>query len=286
MKRTLIPMLLVLLICAFVAACGGASGETTTSATDQEAAQLVPIYPNQIKESTYAITVSSSSSMFRIVDAQLIVKDGEMSAVLTLSGVGYEKLYMGTGEQALADSDDKCIYFAEDAEGKYTYQVPVEALDKEIDCAAWSINKEQWYDRVLVFESSQIPKDAIGQQPQGSDEQQGSTERPADGQYTIAVTLSGGSGKATVESPTELTIEDGAMTAAVKWSSPNYDFMMVDGTKYLPTNTGGNSTFEVPVSALDQDIAVSADTTAMSQPQLIDYTLRFDSSTLTAVGAD
>ena len=66
-----------------------------------------PVYVNQIKDGTYNIEVSSSSSMFKIVDAQLTVKGGEMSAVLTLNGTGYEKLYMGTGEEALADTDDK-----------------------------------------------------------------------------------------------------------------------------------------------------------------------------------
>jgi sirohydrochlorin cobaltochelatase len=124
-------------------------------------APLLPIYGNEIKDETYAIEVSSSSSMFKIVDAQLTVAGGKMTAVLTLSGDGYEKLYMGTGEQALADTDEKCIYFVKDAEGMYTYEVPVEALDKETDVAAWSINKQQWYDRVLVFLSAQIPADAF-----------------------------------------------------------------------------------------------------------------------------
>jgi hypothetical protein len=108
---------------------------------------------------------------------------------------------------------------------------------------------------------------------------------PPDGQYTIAVTLSGGSGRATVESPVELTVEDGAMTAVIVWSSPYYDFMLVDGAYYYPVNTEGNSTFEIPVSALDVDIPISAETTAMSEPHVIDYALRFDSSTLKAAGS-
>ncbi len=286
MKKTLVLILLAVLICTLVAGCGNASSATTSSETasaetDQQATSLVPIYANQIKEGTYAITVSSSSSMFRIVDAQLTVKSGNMSAVLTLSGVGYEKLYMGTGEEALADTDDKCIYYVENAEGKYTYEVPVEALDKEVDCAAWSIRKQKWYDRVLVFESSSIPKDALVTGETSAE--QPSEEQPADGQYTIAVTLTGGSGRATVDSPTQLMIENGAVTAVIRWSSPHYDFMLIDGTYYYPTNTEGNSTFEIPVSGLDEDIAISAETTAMSEPHVIDYTLRFDSSTLTAV---
>lgn len=284
MKRTLILLLAAVLMCAFLAACGDATTTTSTSGpTDEETTTLVPLYGDQIKDGTYEITVSSSSSMFRIIDAQLTVKDGNMSAVLTLSGDGYEKLYMGTGEQALADTDDKCIYYVEDAKGKYTYTVPVEALDKETDCAAWSIRKQRWYDRVLVFQSSMIPAEALA--PDTGDGQPAG-EAPVDGQYTIEVSLEGGSGRATVESPTALMIKGGNMTAVIRWSSPNYDFMVVDGTKYLPTNTDENSTFEIPVSQLDADLAVSADTTAMSQPHLIDYTLHFDSSTLKGAGTE
>ena len=107
-------------------------------------------------------------------------------------------------------------------------------------------------------------------------------EIPADGSYTCAVTLEGGSGRATVESPAALTVADGTMTATIVWSSPNYDYMLVDGEKYLPVNTDGNSTFEIPVAALDTALAVTADTVAMSTPHEIDYTLTFDSATLAA----
>ena len=107
-------------------------------------------------------------------------------------------------------------------------------------------------------------------------------EVPEDGTYTCNVTLEGGSGRATIESPTELTVADGKMTAEITWSSPNYDYMIVDGEKYLPVNTEGNSVFEIPVAALDTALAVTADTTAMSTPHEIEYTLTFDSVSLTA----
>ena len=101
------------------------------------------------------------------------------------------------------------------------------------------------------------------------------------GDYQIEVTLEGGSGKAWVESPAKLMVKDGAMTAVIVWSSPNYDLMIVDGTEYTPVPRAGNSTFEIPVSALDVDLPIQAETTAMSEPHIIDYTLHFDSSTLT-----
>lgn len=102
----------------------------------------------------------------------------------------------------------------------------------------------------------------------------------ADGDYQIEVTLSGGSGKATVESPAKLMVQGGAMTAVIVWSSPNYDQMIVDGEQYLPVPRAGNSTFQIPVSALDVDLPIQAETTAMSEPHMIDYTLHFDSSTI------
>ena len=89
------------------------------------------------------------------------------------------------------------------------------------------------------------------------------------------MTLEGGSGRATVESPAALTVENGKMTATIVWSSPNYDYMIVDGEKYLPINPDGNSTFEIPVAALNAPLAVTADTVAMSTPHEIEYTLTF-----------
>lgn len=105
-----------------------------------------------------------------------------------------------------------------------------------------------------------------------------------DGEYTIEVTLSGGSGKATVQSPTALTVEDGKMQAEIEWSSSNYDYMAVSGTDYYPINTEGNSRFVIDVPALDQEIPISAETLAMSQPHTIDYTLYFDSATAKKAG--
>ena len=104
-------------------------------------------------------------------------------------------------------------------------------------------------------------------------------ELPADGQYTVAAILSGGSGRASVASPAELTIQDDAATATVVWSSPYYEYMLVNGETYYPVQEKGNSTFKIPVT-LDTDIPFSAQTIAMSEPHVIEYTLRFDSATL------
>lgn len=290
MKKILVYLLAALLAFTMFTGCGAetppdgsdepAQTEENTPAESGENPAVeeekpAPVYGNQIKDGTYKIEVSSSSSMFRIIEAQLTVAGGEMSCILTLSGDGYEKLYMGTGEEALADTDDKCIYFVEDANGKYTYTVPVAALNQDTDCAAWSIRKQQWYDRVLVFQSSMIPADAITARTGGTP----AAALPDDGRYTIEVTLSGGSGRATVESPAELAVAGGAATAVIRWSSSHYDYMLIGGVYYYPVNTDGNSTFDIPVM-LDADMPVTAQTTAMSEPHEIDYTLHFDSSSL------
>ena len=74
-------------------------------------------------------------------------------------------------------------------------------------------------------------------------------------------------------------MENGSITAEITWSSANYDYMLVDGEKYLPVNTEGNSVFQIPVT-LDTAVSVIGDTVAMSTPHEIEYTLCFDSSTL------
>ena len=96
-----------------------------------------------------------------------------------------------------------------------------------------------------------------------------------DGTYQMEVELLGGSGRASVTSPAEVEIKDGKAVATLEWSSPNYDYMVVNGEKYLPVNTEGNSVFQIPVEAFDQDIVVIADTVAMSTPHEIEYTLNF-----------
>ena len=101
-----------------------------------------------------------------------------------------------------------------------------------------------------------------------------------DGEYSIQVDLEGGSGKASVSSPTLMLVKNGRMYAELQWSSSNYDYMIVDGEKYEPVNKDGNSTFEIPVTVFDTEMEVTADTVAMSTPHEIDYTLNFDSSSM------
>lgn len=100
------------------------------------------------------------------------------------------------------------------------------------------------------------------------------------GTYEINVELTGGSGRASVESPMKLTVADGVITATVVWSSPYYDFMLLDGTYYYPVNEDGNSTFEIPLTSLSEDVAFDAETLAMSEPHTISYVLKLDEGSL------
>ena len=99
---------------------------------------------------------------------------------------------------------------------------------------------------------------------------------PEDGIYTAAVTLEGGTGRATVASPAVLRCENGQFWATIVWSSSNFDYMKVDGQRYDPISTEGNSTFEILVSAFDTPLPIIADTVAMSEPHEVEYTLTFD----------
>lgn len=280
---------------------------------------MLPIYGRDVKNGTYEIEAESSSSMFRIVKAELTVEDGEMEAAVTLSGKGYLSLFMGTGEEAARADEEEYIGFEEDDEGMYTYVVPVEALDKELDCAAYSKRKEKWYDRVILFEAASLPEDALlvdlpdyelikkalhayqkDEAAQSEELEEAETEAgdiaaeaaleekgaeipfeplvidQKDGEYAIEVSLTGGSGKASVNSPTYLIVKDGKAYARIQWSSSNYDYMIVGGEKYLNENEdGGYSVFTIPVSVMDEEMPVIADTTAMGDPHEVEYSLVF-----------
>ena len=100
----------------------------------------------------------------------------------------------------------------------------------------------------------------------------------------LGVAFSGGSGKSHIDSPVTLTVADGKAVATVVWSSSKYDYMIVDGERYDVLTTEPGSTFEIPVAAFDTDLTVIGDTTAMSTPHEIEYTLNFSSESLTSAG--
>ena len=272
MKKILALLLTVGMVLGLFAGCGNSN--TTPAGT--AAANPTAAAAADSLDGTYDITVESSSSMFNIEACQLTVADGKMTAAMTMGGTGYLYVFPGTGEEAAAASEDQYISFEENDAGKHVFTIPVEYLDKGVDCAAFSKNKEMWYDRTLVFQSVSLPQQAWKESPLKTV----ADLSLADGTYQVAVTLEGGSGRASVTSPTKLVIADGKATATIEWSSSNYDYMKVDDVQYDPVNTEGNSVFEIPVSGFDWKMPVLADTTAMSTPHEIEYTLTFDSASL------
>ena len=198
----------------------------------------------------------------------LTVENGQMTFHVSLASKKIVNLYVGMAADAEANkadwllpTTDTVTYSDGTSEEVYGYDIPVAAVDQDFQLALLG-TKGKWYDHTVSIRNAQ---------PKAEE----AAEIPADGEYSVNVTLEGGSGRATVESPAALTVADGKMTAVILWSSPNYDYMIVDGEKYLPTNTEGNSTFEIPVSALNTPLAVTADTVAMSTPHEIEYTLTF-----------
>ena len=294
-KKTLLAALLAALM--LTSGCGSSpsqqqtdtaaqTGETGTSnvasASDMAEVEevveegMTPISGDKVKDGTYNVTVKSSSKMFDITACELTVEGGKMTATMHMGGKGYLYVYMGTGEQAAAADEADYIPFTEEADGTHSFTVPVDSLDEGIDCAAFSKKKEKWYDRTILFRADSLPMDAFAD---------GVVTTPdslslADGSYTADVALAGGSGRASVQSPAELTVKDGKVTAKIVWSSKNYDYMKVGDTKYDTVIEDEHSTFEIPVSCFDWAMAVKADTTAMSEAHEIDYTLTFDSASV------
>ena len=273
---------------------GDAGAEADAVASEEELSSrkevgregMEPVTADQLESGSWPIKVDTDTSMFRVADAILMVDNGTMTAKLTLGGKGYEKLYMGTAEEAAAAADADCAFYEENADGSFAYTVAVPVLNAEVDCAAWSIRKEKWYGHKIVFEADTLPEGAVKKLSAAWTEEAPAAVDKKDGTYTVNVTLTGGTGKASVTSPAKVTVQGNTATAEIAWSSPNYDYMVAGGQKYLPVNSEGNSVFSIPITAFDAPVTVLADTTAMSVPHEIEYQLVFDSASMTKEKAE
>ena len=281
MKRVFSCVVAASLALSLLAGCGASStaSSAASGAVSSEAVSSVAssaVETAALPDGVYTADFATDSSMFHANEAcngkgTLTVENGQMTFHVSLASTHIVNLYLGKASDAadheadwLQPTTDTVTYSDGTSEEVYGFDIPVSAVDADFDLAILG-TKGKWYDHVVSV------RNAV---------QQAGTAAPADGTYTCDVTLEGGSGRATVESPAALTVADGKMTATIVWSSPNYDYMIVDGEKYLPTNTEGNSTFEIPVAALDTALDVTADTVAMSTPHEIEYTLTFDSASL------
>ena len=274
------------LLAASLAGCGSSASSVASSASSEAVSSVAESAVSEaasesaaassartLEDGTYTAEFDTDSSMFHVNEARdgkgtLTVEDGQMTLHISLQSKKIVNLYVGMAADApdheadwLQPTTDTVTYSDGTSEEVYGFDVPVEALDTDFQLAILG-TKGKWYDHTVSVRNVEA---------QAAE----AVETPADGSYTCEVTLEGGSGRATVDSPAALTVADGKMTATIVWSSPNYDYMVVDGEKYLPTNTEGNSTFEIPVSALGTPLSVVADTVAMSTPHEIEYTLTF-----------
>ena len=285
MRKQIAGLLAFLLLAAVPAGGGKAQAAAPDTSKVADASQMTsveevveegmtPVFAEELQDGVYAVEVSSSSSMFRIESCELTVADGEMTARLDMSSASYGYLYPGTAEEAAAAGTADRIPAEENAGGNSSFVFPVEALDEGLPCAAWSRNKELWYDRTLVFRADSLPLEAFRSLTTAESLQL------ENGDYTVSVTLSGGSGRAGIQSPCRLQVEDGSAKAEIVWSSANYDYMIVNGEKILTQIRDGHSVCVIPVTVFDRAFKVVADTTAMSKPHEIDYTLFFDASTI------
>ena len=288
MKYTRFVSLLAVsaLLAASLAGCGSSASSVASSASSEAVSSVAESAVSEaasesaaassalaLEDGTYTAEFDTDSSMFHVNEARdgkgkLTVEDGQMTLHISLQSKKIVNLYVGMAADApdheadwLQPTTDTVTYSDGTSEEVYGFDVPVEALDTDFQLAILG-TKGKWYDHTVSVRNVEA---------QAAE----AVETPADGSYTCEVTLEGGSGRATVDSPAALTVADGKMTATIVWSSPNYDYMIVDGEKYLPTNTEGNSTFEIPVSALGVPLSVVADTVAMSTPHEIEYTLTF-----------
>ena len=249
----------------------------TTEAAATETAQNEA----QLPDGVYTAEFSTDSSMFHVSEAcdgkgTLTVKDGVMTIHISLGSKKILNLYPGLAEDAakegavlLEPTTDTVTYSDGMTEEVYGFDVPVPVIGEEFDLALIG-TKGKWYDHKVKV-SDPVAEGAADTFDLSTVE---------DGSYTIELTMEGGSGRASIQSPTQITVADGAATATLEWSSPNYDYMLVNGEKYLPVNTEGNSVFEVPVEALDAPLTMIGDTVAMSTPHEVEYTVTFHSDTL------
>lgn len=286
MKKITALLCMLMLSVSLVTGCGSQSGDTSDNSKADPAEQGEGAQEDGAQEDSaledgmYSAEFDTDSSMFHVSEAcdgkgTLTVENGEMTIHISLASKKIVNLFPGLAEDAQKDgakildpTTDTVTYSDGISEEVYGFDVPVPALDEEFDLALLG-TKGKWYDhKVSVSNPEKIEEDAgEGSEPVSVD--------MADGEYDVEVTLEGGSGKATVSSPAVLVVKDGKAYARIEWSSPNYDYMKVVGEKYDPVNTEGNSVFEIPVTVFDEKMDVIADTTAMSTPHEIEYTLTF-----------
>ena len=265
---------------AEVTAVKAGTAEVTVSINNAEGTELkatckVTVTASETENKTltdgnYQVDVDTGNKMFKVTNCILTSEKGKMYAVITLSGTGYDYLYMGSAADAAEAAAKDYISYVADEAGKYTYKVPVESLDKGIAVAAHSIKKDKWYDRTLIF-SSASAKRII-----------------ADGTYQVNAEAGGKMFRVT---DCVMTVKNGQMTAAVTLSGRGYNRIYLgdvnnasDDEKnwILPDSLLAEQyTFQIPVEKLDEVMTIAVHTTKSNKWDT--RTLTFHSEGMTKI---
>lgn len=265
---------------AEVTAVKAGTAEVTVSINNAEGTELkatckVTVTASETENKTltdgnYQVDVDTGNKMFKVTNCILTSEKGKMYAVITLSGTGYDYLYMGSAADAAEAAAKDYISYVADEAGKYTYKVPVESLDKGIAVAAHSIKKDKWYDRTLIF-SSASAKRII-----------------ADGTYQVNAEAGGKMFRVT---DCVMTVKNGQMTAAVTLSGHGYNRIYLgdvnnasDDEKnwILPDSLLAEQyTFQIPVEKLDEVMTIAVHTTKSNKWDT--RTLTFHSEGMTKI---
>ncbi|MBR2187112.1 MAG: iron transporter [Lachnospiraceae bacterium] len=262
MKKRLLSIVLILsLFAALLSGCGKAGKAA-------------------IEDGVYLASFDTDGTMFHVNETRkgkgiLTVKDGEMTIHIVMPSKNVVNLFYGTAEDAKKDGAalidpvvEEVTYEDGTSEEVNAFDLPVPDLDEEYDVALIG-KKQQWYDHKVKVSDPE----PFEESPEAGKAAEKSSS--AEDSMTAEVTLTGGTGKASVTSPAKVREEKGQIIATVEWSSPYYDYMIVGGQKYERVNTEGNSVFEIPIPGYNEDFTVIADTVAMSKPHEIEYVLNF-----------
>lgn len=254
--------------------------------------------PSKVPNGIYSGTAETGAQMFKVVAVELTVKDGDMKAKITLSGVAYDYLYMGTPEEAAAA--DKSAWIAGIGTADYTtddgqtktgmqYEIPVAALDQPLTVASHSEKRDKWYARTITIASASLKKT--------SDLPADETNKIADGIYEATAETGAAMFKVV---KVKLTAKDGKMTALITLSGVGYNYLYLgtaadaaaDESAWIASKGEGEYTlngetktglqFEIPVEALDQGLAVAAH--AVKSGKWFDRTITIASSSLKKTG--
>ena len=254
--------------------------------------------PSKVPNGIYSGTAETGAQMFKVVAVELTVKDGDMKAKITLSGVAYDYLYMGTPEEAAAA--DKSAWIAGIGTADYTtddgqtktgmqYEIPVAALDQPLTVASHSEKRDKWYARTITIASASLKKT--------SDLPADETNKIADGIYEATAETGAAMFKVV---KVKLTAKDGKMTALITLSGVGYNYLYLgtaadaaaDKSAWIASKGEGEYTlngetktglqFEIPVEALDQGLAVAAH--AVKSGKWYDRAITIASSSLKKTG--